>query len=57
MPRMTARELAAVEAALARIDARKPALVAADRRREDDSALALRRRALASEPQPTARAA
>lgn len=57
MPRMTARELAAVEAALDRIDARKPALVAADRRREEDAALALRRRALAGEPPPAARAA
>jgi hypothetical protein len=55
---MTARELAAIEAALNRIDARKPALVAAaDRRREDDAALTLRRRALASEPLPAARAA
>ena len=57
MPGMTARDRAAVEAALDRIDARKPALVAADRRREDDAALALRRRALAGEPPPTARAA
>jgi hypothetical protein len=54
---MTARELAAVEAALDRIDARKPALVAADRRRQDDAALALRRRALAGEPPSIARAA
>jgi hypothetical protein len=46
---MTARELAAIAAVLDRIDARKPAPVAADRRREDDAALALRRLALAGE--------
>ncbi len=57
MPRMTARELAAIAAELDRIDARKPAPVAADRRREDDAALALRRIALAAEPPPVARAA
>jgi hypothetical protein len=47
---MTARELAAIAAVLDRIDARKPATVTADRRREDDAALALRRMALTGEP-------
>ena len=50
MPGMNERELAAVAAVLDRIDARKPAPVAADRRREDDAALVLRRMALAGEP-------
>ena len=50
MPGMNARELAAIAAVLDRIDARKPAPVAADRRREDDAALLLRRIALDGKP-------